>query len=92
MSLEELLAQHRLIEQQLVAAREREAQIALADIVRTMQEYKISLAELIGKKETKEQGSTAKYRDPATGATWSGRGRAPHWIAGKDRDDFLIDR
>jgi DNA-binding protein H-NS len=93
MSLEELLEQHRLIEQQLVAAREREAEIALADIVRTMQEYKISLAELIGKKDTKEPASsTAKYRDPVTGATWSGRGRAPRWIAGKDRDDFLIDR
>lgn len=21
-----------------------------------------------------------KYRDPETGATWSGRGRAPHWV------------
>jgi DNA-binding protein H-NS len=93
MSLEELLEQHRLVEQQLIAAREREAEIALADIVRTMQEYKISLAELIGKKEGKEPAPTnAKYRDPASGATWSGRGRAPHWIAGKDRDDFLIKR
>jgi DNA-binding protein H-NS len=32
------------------------------------------------------------YRDPATGATWSGRGRTPHWIAGHDRDEFLIGR
>ncbi|CAG9269817.1 H-NS histone family protein [Paraburkholderia caribensis] len=32
-----------------------------------------------------------KYRDPATGATWSGRGRAPAWLAGvKDRMAFLI--
>ena len=36
-----------------------------------------------------------KYRDPESGATWSGRGRAPRWIteaeaAGKKRDDFLI--
>jgi len=23
-------------------------------------------------------------------ATWSGRGRAPQWIADKNRDDFLI--
>ncbi|MDP1329472.1 H-NS family nucleoid-associated regulatory protein, partial [Klebsiella pneumoniae] len=31
-----------------------------------------------------------KYRDPKTGATWSGRGRAPAWI-GKNRDRFLIE-
>ncbi|MET3625168.1 H-NS histone family protein [Burkholderia ambifaria] len=32
-----------------------------------------------------------KYRDPATGKTWSGRGRVPAWIAGKDRTAFLIE-
>ncbi|NVH74071.1 H-NS histone family protein [Paraburkholderia sp. JPY432] len=32
-----------------------------------------------------------KYRDPKTGATWSGRGPAPAWLAGaKDRTKFLI--
>jgi DNA-binding protein H-NS len=31
-----------------------------------------------------------KYLDPKTGATWTGRGRAPSWIAGaKDRTKFL---
>jgi DNA-binding protein H-NS len=35
---------------------------------------------------------TAKYLDPKTGATWSGRGRAPAWLAGaRDRSKFLID-
>jgi len=34
----------------------------------------------------------AKYRNPKTGATWSGRGPAPAWLAGaKDRTKFLID-
>jgi DNA-binding protein H-NS len=37
----------------------------------------------------------AKYRDPKTGATWSGRGAPARWIseyekAGKKRDSFLI--
>ncbi|WP_408243257.1 MULTISPECIES: H-NS family nucleoid-associated regulatory protein [Paraburkholderia] len=33
----------------------------------------------------------ALYRDPKSGATWSGRGRAPAWLAGaKDRGKFLI--
>ncbi|TQL81174.1 H-NS histone family protein [Delftia sp. HK171] len=31
-----------------------------------------------------------KYRDPRTGKTWSGRGRAPTWIRGQDRVPFLI--
>ncbi|WP_041744238.1 H-NS histone family protein [Paraburkholderia xenovorans] len=34
----------------------------------------------------------ALYRDPKSGATWSGRGPAPAWLAGaKDRTKFLID-
>jgi DNA-binding protein H-NS len=34
----------------------------------------------------------AKYLDPKTGATWSGRGPAPAWLAGaKDRSKLMID-
>jgi hypothetical protein len=34
----------------------------------------------------------ALYVDPKSGATWSGRGRAPAWIANaKNRSRFLID-
>lgn len=37
---------------------------------------------------------SAKYRDPESGKTWSGKGKAPQWIAGaiKDgaKDRFLI--
>src|SRR5690606_37435848 len=37
-----------------------------------------------------------KYRDPETGATWSGRGKAPRWVIeaeqqGKSRDSLLIE-
>lgn len=32
----------------------------------------------------------ALYQDPESGATWSGRGKAPKWIAEGDRDSFLI--
>jgi len=43
----------------------------------------------------KREGKKAapKYRDPNTGATWTGRGIAPLWIrdvAKEDRDQFLI--
>lgn len=34
-----------------------------------------------------------KYRDPISGETWSGRGRAPAWLAtAKDRTQFLIEK
>jgi DNA-binding protein H-NS len=38
---------------------------------------------------------TSKYegikdRDPATGTEGTGRGRAPLWLAGKDKEQFLI--
>jgi DNA-binding protein H-NS len=33
----------------------------------------------------------AKYRDPASGATWSGRGKTPKWINGAaDRSQYAI--
>lgn len=31
-----------------------------------------------------------KYANPETGETWSGRGRAPGWINGQDREQFLV--
>jgi DNA-binding protein H-NS len=44
------------------------------------------------KAAAKAASSVAKYRDPKTGATWTGHGRAPVWIANvKDRTKFLVD-
>jgi DNA-binding protein H-NS len=31
-----------------------------------------------------------KFRDPESGATWTGRGKPPNWIKGKERAGFLI--
>lgn len=31
-----------------------------------------------------------KYRNPETGMTWSGRGRPPDWLAGKDKESFKV--
>ena len=31
-----------------------------------------------------------RYQDPKSGNTWSGRGKPPKWIAGKNRERFLI--
>lgn len=46
-----------------------------------------------GKPKTPQRAGkgVVKYRDPQTGATWTGFGRAPGWIAGAtDRDAFLV--
>jgi DNA-binding protein H-NS len=32
----------------------------------------------------------ARYRDPDSGRTWSGFGREPNWIKGRNRDEFRI--
>jgi DNA-binding protein H-NS len=51
---------------------------------------------LVGSKpKTVQRGGkgVVKYRDPQTGATWTGFGRAPAWIAGAaNRDAFLVSK
>lgn len=45
-----------------------------------------------GAKPAKKRTVPPKYRDPKTGATWTGRGLAPAWIASaKDKSKFLIE-
>lgn len=33
----------------------------------------------------------AKFYDPSSGKSWSGRGKVPRWMEGKDRRQFEID-
>ena len=98
----ELMAQRESLDNQLADVREKEQRRVLFEIVQKMREYGISLHELLGRKPeapratsgtgTKTESTTIKYRDPVSGATWSGRGRAPWWIVDKDRDQFLAER
>ncbi|WP_438947144.1 H-NS family nucleoid-associated regulatory protein [Trinickia soli] len=56
-----------------------------------MQQFDITAGDLAAKRDAYKRGaSQAKYRDPVSGATWSGMGREPRWIAGKDRTAFAI--
>ena len=44
-----------------------------------------------GKARRRTGGTVAaKFRNPETGQTWSGRGREPTWIKGKNREEFKI--
>lgn len=50
-------------------------------------------AKSVPAKRAPKGAGQAKYSDPKTGATWSGFGRAPAWIASaKDRKKFLVDK
>ena len=49
-----------------------------------------------GAREERAQEVKAKYRDPVTNETWSGRGRMTTWLkrkqdAGEDIDKYLVD-
>jgi DNA-binding protein H-NS len=49
------------------------------------------LAERRGRGPRKRSGPVAaEYRDPASEKAWSGRGRAPLWLADQDRANFAI--
>ena len=43
-----------------------------------------------GRRKGTAASGVAAFRDPATGKTWTGWGRAPAWIMGKDRAAFKI--
>jgi DNA-binding protein H-NS len=97
--IQELLAKQEALNKQLAEVKERETRQVIIEMVQKMREYGISLEELLGRKPRAQEQPQAdepvpavKYRDPVSGATWSGRGRAPHWIVGKNRDDLLADK
>jgi DNA-binding protein H-NS len=96
-SYKELLAQREKLEKQIEEAKAREYAEVLSEIKQKMVDYGISLAELgggrgKGKAGRPRAGVAPKYRDPESGATWSGRGKPPRWIAGQERDSFLIQK
>lgn len=77
------------------SARREELNNAKEKIAAIMREHGLSLADLAGaSKPAKVSKPRApvpmKYRDSATGQTWTGRGRAPKWLEGKKKEDFLI--
>ena len=95
-SYKELLAQQKALEAQIVSARQAELADVLSQVASLVDEYRLTEADVFGgrKAQASVAGKTAgvgpKFRDPVTGATWSGRGKAPRWIAHQDRSQFLI--
>lgn len=97
MSYKELLQQREALEAQIAAARQNEVSGAVQKIRELVAEFGLTASDVFpsgrsGGRVSSRAGSTVapKYRDPSTGQTWTGRGKAPKWIADKDRDQFLI--
>ena len=104
-TLEQIQARMKKLQAQAEAMVAAKSQSVLNQIRDLMEKYGLTTADLDahtgGKKRgpkpgakaaAKSAASAAKYRDPKSGATWTGHGRAPAWIANaKDRSKFLVD-
>ncbi len=97
-SYKELLQQREALEAQINDARKRETSEAVERIQALIQEFGLTAEEIFPPTRTRAASASrgskvaAKYRDPATGATWTGRGKAPKWIQGvEDRSQFAIE-
>ena len=76
------------------AARKDEINDAIKKIKDLMQLHGVSIDDLSsarGSKPAKAKSTVAaQFKKPETGETWTGRGRAPRWLDGKDRDAYRI--
>lgn len=86
-SYKELLAQKRELDAQIEAFKRESRADALKQARDLVQAFGLSATEVFA---NAKRTVAPRYRDPATGATWTGRGKAPLWIAGKDRSAFAI--
>jgi DNA-binding protein H-NS len=100
-SLQQLLDQKAALEKQIDATRKEAKADAIARVKALMSEFGLTAADLGGRSTTKvgsaAKGSkvAAKFRNPATGDSWSGRGLQPKWLkaalaAGKKLQDFAV--
>lgn len=76
-------------------ARQDEITEARKQIRKLMQDNNIDINDLLSDKkqaggQKKAKSVDAKYRDPESGSTWTGRGRAPKWLNGRNKEEFLI--
>ncbi|WMY11301.1 H-NS family nucleoid-associated regulatory protein [Paraburkholderia phenoliruptrix] len=104
-TLEAIQARMKKLQAQADALATRETAKVLETIHELMAKHGLTTADIDahvgGKKRGPKPGAkaaakaastVANYRDPKTGATWSGRGRAPSWIVNaKDRSKFLVE-
>ena len=102
-SLQDLLAQRAEIERKIAEAQREERAAAISKIRALMAEYGLTAADIAGKTAPTPRANgpasggkvAPKYRNAATGETWSGRGLQPKWLKaaiaeGRTLEDFAI--
>ena len=99
-SLQELIAQKEALERQIELTKRQDRDAAIAKVRLLMTEYGLSIADLSAKSSAKagpRSGNkvAAKYRNKATGDSWSGRGLQPKWLkaalsAGRKIEEFSV--
>lgn len=99
-TLTELLAQKAALEKQIIETQREEKASAIAQVKALMAQHGLSLADLGSRANAAAPRApggkvAAKYRDPATGDTWSGRGLQPKWLkaalaSGRSLADFAL--
>ena len=92
---EDLLRQKSELEQRIATSLAEIKPQIIQKLRATIRQYAITPEELfpgvgLGSARRGRTAGTPKYRDPVTGKTWSGHGRAPAWIVGKNREEFRI--
>ena len=94
MPYELLLAQRAELDKQIADARALEHAAAVSAVREVVAKFNLLPADIFAAKRkpsaNKGKKALVKYRDGATGKTWSGRGLAPKWLEGKDKADYLI--
>lgn len=94
-TLKELLAQQKALEAKIDELRATEQTEAISKVRALIDEFGLTQKDIFpGKSGKARKTSTTKvapkYRDPASGKTWSNRGVMPKWLVGKNKEDFLI--
>ena len=95
-TLSDLIQQREAIELKIQLLRTEQRAAAIAQAHQLIHEFDLVESDLFGGRGRARPASSSaskvapKYRDPATGATWTGRGKPPKWIQDKNRDDYLI--
>ena len=99
-SLQELIAEKQALEKKIIEVQREERASAISRIKALMAEYGLTSADLqtraAAAPRTKATGKVApKYRNAATGETWSGRGLQPKWLkaalaSGRKLGDFKL--
>jgi DNA-binding protein H-NS len=89
-----LKAQIAALQDQAEEVRRTELDAVLADIRKKINDYQLTAQDLgltvRRGRPPKKEPLPPVYQDPVSGNTWSGRGKPPKWIMGKDRDGFVI--